>query len=181
MNLQQHLRRPTERESEEFAHGQSESRSGKCNTIPQCLARLCPKLITRLSLSGKNSSFLAGAPTHGGLVFFWISLIGFYLLFLRWVGKGLGVIDTRLKPQICKKLDLISREDWKQTVSAWFEMAKQRVSKETSEIAQAHNLRRRDRIQAEFILAKEKHELKRGDWEKIKEDEGEKEDEEVQK
>jgi len=85
----------------------------------------------------------------------------------------LGVIDQRLTFQICRKLDLMSREDWKQTVSAWFEMAKQRVEQSTGEIAQEHNLRRRDRIQAEFILAKEKHFKARGDWEVVKEDEEE--------
>ena len=39
---------------------------------------------------------------------------------------------------------------------------------------------RRDRISAEFILAKEKHGRERGDWEEIKEkDEDKDEDEEV--
>lgn len=85
----------------------------------------------------------------------------------------LGVIDQRLTFRICKKLDIMSREDWKQTVSAWFEMARQRVESATIEIAQVHNLRKRDRTLSEFIYANEKHGLKRGDWEEIKEDEEE--------
>ena len=88
----------------------------------------------------------------------------------RWAHLNeLDIIDQRLTFQICKRLDLMSREDWKQTVSAWFEMAKQRVEQSTSEIAQEHNLRRRDRNSAEFILVQEKHGIARGDWEEIKE------------
>ena len=100
---------------------------------------------------------------------------------LRWGHlEELGIIDQRLTFQICRKLDLISREDWRQTVSAWFEMAKLRVEQSTGEIAQARNLRRRDRISAEFILAKEKHGRERGDWEEIKEkDQDKDEDKEV--
>ena len=88
----------------------------------------------------------------------------------------LGVIDTRLGPVICRKLDLIAREDWRLTAQAWFEMAKQRLEDATNEIAQEHNLRRRDRISEEFILAKKKHELARGDWEEIKEKDEDEED-----
>jgi hypothetical protein len=82
---------------------------------------------------------------------------------------------------ICRKLDALAREDWRLTAQAWFEMVKQRLEKETGEIAQEHNLRRRDRISEEFILAKKKHELARGDWEEIKEkkDEEDQDEEEV--
>ena len=95
-----------------------------------------------------------------------------------WFGLDkFGVIDTRLGPQICRKLDSLAREDWRLTAQAWFEMVKQRLEDATGEIAREHNLRRRDRISEEFILAKKKHELARGDWEEIKEkedqDEGE--------
>ena len=83
----------------------------------------------------------------------------------------LGVIDQRLTFQICKKLDIMSREDWKQTISAWFEMARQRVESATNEIAQEHSLRRRDRIQAEFILVQKNHGRARGDWEEIESEE----------
>ena len=81
-----------------------------------------------------------------------------------------GVIDQRISPQTCRKLDAIARENWRLTAQAWFEMVKQRLEDATGEIAQARNLRRRDRIQAEFILIAERHGKERGDWEEIKED-----------
>ncbi|MDF5720212.1 MAG: hypothetical protein PUP91_06925 [Rhizonema sp. PD37] len=87
--------------------------------------------------------------------------------------NDLGVIDTRLGPQICRKLNNIAREDWRLTTQIWFEMVKQRLENATEEITSEHNLRRRDRISEEFILAKKKHELARGDWEEIEEDEEE--------
>lgn len=83
---------------------------------------------------------------------------------------GFGVIDQRLSPQICKKLDAFAREDWRRTTQAWFEMAKKRIEQGTTEIAQGYNLRRRDRIQAEFILSQELHRKARGDWKEIKEE-----------
>ncbi|MBR8832536.1 MAG: hypothetical protein DSM106950_00450 [Stigonema ocellatum SAG 48.90 = DSM 106950] len=85
-----------------------------------------------------------------------------------WVNLPIENLDTRFTRDICNELDLLARDDWEATRQAWFEMAKQRVEQSTGEIAQAHNLRRRDRIQAEFILAKEKHHSARGDWEEIK-------------
>lgn len=83
----------------------------------------------------------------------------------------LGILDMRLNPQICGKLDAYAREDWRRTTQMWFEMAKERVEKATQEIAQKGNLRKRDRIQAEFILVQEKHGKERGDWEEIEEEE----------
>jgi len=82
----------------------------------------------------------------------------------------LGVIDQRLSPQICRKLDAFAREDWRLTTQAWFEMAQKRISQGTTEIAQGYNVRRRDRIQAEFILSQERHGKARGDWEEIKDE-----------
>ncbi|MBW4591204.1 hypothetical protein G7B40_038965 [Aetokthonos hydrillicola Thurmond2011] len=96
----------------------------------------------------------------------------------RWAHlNDLGIIDQRLTFQICRKLDLLSREDWKRTTEVWFEMAKKRVEEATTEISAANNMRRRARIQAEFILAQEKHGRARGDWEEIPEQD-EEEDEE---
>ncbi len=85
--------------------------------------------------------------------------------------NDLGVIDTRLGPQICRKLDSLAREDWRLTAQAWFEMMKQRLEQATGEITAEHNLRKRDRIQAEFILVQEKHGRARGDWEEIEDSE----------
>ena len=94
--------------------------------------------------------------------------------------KEFGVLDTRFDFQLCRKLDAVAREDWRLSAQAWFEMAKQRIEQSTGEIAQEHNLRKRDRISAEFILAKEKHGRERGDWEEFKEkDEDKDEDKEV--
>ncbi|MBD2770685.1 hypothetical protein [Iningainema tapete] len=85
--------------------------------------------------------------------------------------KELGVIDTRISFDTCRKLDVISREDWKLTTQKLFEMAKKRAENATAEIAQAHNLRKRDRIQEEFILMQKNHGKARGDWKEIKEEE----------
>jgi hypothetical protein len=84
-----------------------------------------------------------------------------------------GVIDTRLGPQICRKLDAIAREDWRRTTKSWFENVKQHLEQATGTIASTQNLRKRDRIQAEFILVQEKHGRERGDWEEIKDEEEE--------
>jgi hypothetical protein len=50
--------------------------------------------------------------------------------------RDYGVLDTRFDLFLCKKLDAISRADWKQVTEKQFEMFKQRVN----QIAKTHSL-----------------------------------------
>ena len=59
--------------------------------------------------------------------------------------KEYGVLDTRFDLYLCKKLDAISRADWKQVTQKQFEMFKQRVNQASSDIAQSHSLSRKNR------------------------------------
>ncbi|MHC5862783.1 hypothetical protein [Nostoc sp.] len=55
--------------------------------------------------------------------------------------RDYGVLDTRFDLFLCKKLDAISRADWKQVTEKQFEMFKQRVN----QIAKTHSLASGDR------------------------------------
>jgi len=57
--------------------------------------------------------------------------------------RDYGVLDTRFDLFLCKKLDRIARDDWKQVTEKQFEMVKQRVN----QIAQSHNLAVSNRTQ----------------------------------
>ncbi|MEA5507974.1 hypothetical protein VB735_33805 [Halotia wernerae UHCC 0503] len=61
--------------------------------------------------------------------------------------KEYGVLDLRFDLYLCKKLDAISRADWKQITRQQFEVAKKRVGLVTDEVAQAHSLRKSKRTQ----------------------------------
>ncbi|MBD2778639.1 hypothetical protein [Iningainema tapete] len=68
-----------------------------------------------------------------------------------------GNIDTRISLKTCKKLDVISRRDWKRTTKEQFEMARKLVAEVSSVIAQKNNFRNEqlNRIHQEFILWRE--------------------------
>lgn len=50
--------------------------------------------------------------------------------------RDYGVLDTRFDLFLCKKLDRIARNDWKQVTEKQFEMVKQRIN----QIAKTHSL-----------------------------------------
>ncbi|MBD2682891.1 MULTISPECIES: hypothetical protein [Nostoc] len=52
-----------------------------------------------------------------------------------------GVLDTRFDLFLCKKLDRIAREDWKQVTQKQFEIVKQRIN----QISKSHSLSSSDR------------------------------------
>lgn len=80
------------------------------------------------------------------------------------------ILDQRISFETCRKLDAIAREDWRLTTQALFELLKKRLEEGTASISQKYNLRRRNRIQEEFILIQRNHGKARGDWEEIPEE-----------
>lgn len=54
--------------------------------------------------------------------------------------RDYGVLDTRFDLFLCKKLDAISRADWKQATEKQFEKYKKQLDIATGQIAQSHNL-----------------------------------------
>jgi hypothetical protein len=54
--------------------------------------------------------------------------------------RDYGVLDTRFDLFLCKKLDAISRADWKQVTEKQFEKYKNQLDVATGAIAQSHNL-----------------------------------------
>lgn len=70
--------------------------------------------------------------------------------------RDYGVLDTRFDLFLCKKLDAISRADWKQVTEKQFEMFKQRVN----QIAKTHSLASGDRsLNDEREVAQRKAEI----------------------
>ncbi|WP_138504415.1 hypothetical protein [Nostoc sp. PA-18-2419] len=51
-----------------------------------------------------------------------------------------GVLDTRFDLFLCKKLDRISRDNWKQITQKQFEKYRNQLNVETSKISQSHSL-----------------------------------------
>ncbi|MBD2458850.1 hypothetical protein H6G80_32935 [Nostoc sp. FACHB-87] len=58
-----------------------------------------------------------------------------------------GVIDTRFETLLCKKLDALAREEWKQATQEQFQITKKRVGLITDELAVTHSLTKRKRTQ----------------------------------
>lgn len=58
-----------------------------------------------------------------------------------------GVIDTRFEMTLCRKLDALARDEWKNTTREQFEIAKKRVELVTDEVAQSHSLRKGNRTE----------------------------------
>jgi hypothetical protein len=58
-----------------------------------------------------------------------------------------GVIDTRFETMLCRKLDQIAREEWRNATTEQFAITKQRIGLVTDEVAQAHSLRKKNRTQ----------------------------------
>ncbi|MHC5672993.1 hypothetical protein [Nostoc sp.] len=54
--------------------------------------------------------------------------------------RDYGVLDTRFDLFLCKKLDAISRADWKQVTEKQFEKYKKQLDIATGAIAQSHSL-----------------------------------------
>lgn len=64
-------------------------------------------------------------------------------------------LDWRFNEAICQKLDLISREDWAQTLRKWHEQRFQGEQIDLSGIGK--NLRKRSRTPEEEMMAQQKH------------------------
>ena len=56
-----------------------------------------------------------------------------------------GIFDTRFDLFLCKKLDGISRNDWKQTTQKQFEKYKKQLDIATAQISKSHSLASGDR------------------------------------
>ncbi len=59
--------------------------------------------------------------------------------------RDYGVLDTRFDLFLCKKLDAISRADWKQVTEKQFEKYKKQLDIATGQIAKTHSLASSDR------------------------------------
>jgi hypothetical protein len=60
-----------------------------------------------------------------------------------------GVIDPRFETLLCKKLDALAREEWKQATQGQFQITKKRVGLITDELAATHSLTKRKRTQSD--------------------------------
>lgn len=61
--------------------------------------------------------------------------------------RDYGVLDTRFDLFLCKKLDGISRNDWKQITQKQFEKYKKQLDIATDQISKSHSLASSDRTQ----------------------------------
>lgn len=59
--------------------------------------------------------------------------------------RDYGVLDTRFDLFLCKKLDAISRADWKQVTEKQFEKYKNQLDIATGQISKSHSLASSDR------------------------------------
>lgn len=67
-------------------------------------------------------------------------------------------IDDRLNQTICQQLDLIERENWRQTTKNTFEKYKSKAQRAIKELSDTKSLRKRDRLPEEELEAVRKHE-----------------------
>jgi hypothetical protein len=58
-----------------------------------------------------------------------------------------GVIDTRFEMMLCKKLDKVAREEWRNATQEQFAIAKKRIELATDEFSQNHTLTKKNRTQ----------------------------------
>ncbi|MEA5569151.1 hypothetical protein [Anabaena sp. UHCC 0399] len=58
-----------------------------------------------------------------------------------------GVIDTRFETLLCRKLDALARDEWRNATQEQFAIAKKKVQLATNEVAQTRSLRKRNRTQ----------------------------------
>lgn len=80
--------------------------------------------------------------------------------FKNWDSLTIENLDTRFTPSICQQLDQINREDWRQTRTELFELARKRIK----DAADAKNIRQCDRNSTEESIAEQRHQAALSGW-----------------